>query len=432
MHKTLTSNLQRDRIFVLSLTLLAATGLSAQGTASSAARAVKPSFQTLYSIGGGLDGFEPSAALTMGAGGVLYGVTFYGGAANSGTVFSLTPPSSPGGAWTHTVLYGCTGGSDGENPYGTMAISSAGVLYGTTENGGRAGGRGVAFSLSPPASSGGAWTETVLHAFGESAGGQTPEMGLILLGGNGPLYGTTAFGGTYGNGVAFRLVGDLSRGWSEEVLHNFGGPGDGAEPQSAYGGLLISRGGQLYGTTLYGGASGNGTVFSLAPAGSSGGQWNETVLYSFTGGSDGGNPSAGLTAGSDGTLYGTNTTGAKGGGTVFSLTPPASTGAAWTLAVLHTVGASGVFPSNLLLTPSSQTLCGTTYGGGQPGLGTIFCLNPPAIAGGAWRYTSVYTFTGASGANPIVGLIPGPGGTLYGTTVIGGAANSGTVFQLTL
>jgi uncharacterized repeat protein (TIGR03803 family) len=423
-----TSSLKQGGIFMLALPLLTVSGLGAQSTASGAARAATPSFQTLYSMAGGVDGFEPSATVTVGAGGVLYGVTYYGGSTNSGTIFSLTPPPAPGAAWTHAVLYDFTGGADGENPYGTMAIGPAGVLYGTTENAG-ARGHGVAFSLSPPASSGGAWTETVMHAFGGGTEGGTPEMGL-LLGTSGALYGTTAFGGMYGNGVAFRLIAESSGGWKEEVLHSFGGSGDGAEPQAAYGGLLVSRGGQLYGTTLYGGASGNGTIFSLAPADSGGGAWNETVLYSFTGGSDGGNPSAGLTAGSDGTLYGTTTTGARGGGTLFSLTPPASTGAAWMLSVLHTVDASGVFPSTLLLTSSSQTLCGTTSSGGKSGDGTIFFLSPPAIAGGEWQYAPVYSFSGANGANPIVGLVPGPGGALYGTTVIGGVANSGTVFRL--
>jgi uncharacterized repeat protein (TIGR03803 family) len=112
-----------------------------------ATQAVTPSFQTLYSIGGGLDGDEPSATVTIGAGGVLYGMTYYGGTGNSGTLFSLTPPSSSGGTWAHAVLYNVTGGIDGENPYGTMAISPSGVLYGTTENGGT-GGHGVVFSDS--------------------------------------------------------------------------------------------------------------------------------------------------------------------------------------------------------------------------------------------------------------------------------------------
>ena len=433
MHTHSTSTRKQAGIVVLALPVFMASAVRAQGTAYAAKGAATPSFQTLYSIGGGPDGYEPSATVTAGAGGELYGMTYYGGANNSGTIFSLTPPSSPGGTWTHTVLYNFTGGSDGENPYGTMAISPAGVLYGTTENGG-AFGYGVAFSLSPPAAPGGAWTETVMHAFGGGAGGQTPEMGLVL-GSRGDLYGTTAFGGIYRGGVLFRLAVGSSGGWSENVLHSFGGSGDGVEPQAAYGGLLISSGGQFYGTTLYGGASGEGTIYSLAPPASGTGEWSEQVLYSFSGGSDGGNPTAGLAAGPDGILYGTTSTGAQGGGTVFSLTAPTSTGAAWTLAVLHTVPVAGVFPSALLLDRSSsqyQGLWGTTYAGGSGGDGTIFLLRPSATAGGAWVYTPVYDFTGANGANPIVGLVPGPGGVLYGTTVIGGSANSGTVFQLTL
>jgi len=208
------------------------------------------------------------------------------------------------------------------------------------------------------------------------------------------------FRGEYGGDVAFRLFEDASGQWSERVLHAFGSPGDGIKPQAAYGGLLIFSGRQLYGTTLYGRASGNGIIFPLAPSDQPDTPWNEVVLYNFTGGSDGGNPTTGLTAGSDGTLYGTTSTGAQGGGTVFSLTPPASTAAAWTLAVLYTFGKSKVFPSTLLLNASSQALYGTTNAAGKAGDGTIFVLRPPAVAGGAWQYSTVQTFSGPDGANP--------------------------------
>ena len=99
----------------------------------------------------------------IGACGVLYGTTWLDGS-GSGTVFQLTPPASPGGAWTETTLYSFTGGSDGGNPVASLVIGDGGVLYGTSSGGG-ASNAGTVFALKPPTSAGGSWTETVLYSF---------------------------------------------------------------------------------------------------------------------------------------------------------------------------------------------------------------------------------------------------------------------------
>jgi uncharacterized repeat protein (TIGR03803 family) len=134
----------------------------------------------------------------------------------------------------------------------------------------------------------------------------------------GNLYGTTNYGGAYGWGVVFKLAPNPDGTWTERVLHSFTGGADGAHPTNA--GLIFDANGNLYGTTAAGGADGQGVVFELAP--SPDGTWTESVLYSFTGGADGGYPAAGLTLDPAGNLYGTTLSGgADFNGVVFKLAP---------------------------------------------------------------------------------------------------------------
>jgi len=212
----------------------------------------------LHSFTGGSDGAKAQARVAIGKGGVLFGTTYGGGAARNGVVYMLTPPGSPGGAWTEAVLYDFMGGSDGANPAAAVVIGSGGVLYGTTYGGGTSN-AGTVFSLTPPTSPGGTWTETVLYSFGAN------PRGDLVIGSGGVLYGTTYGGGAAGLGTVFSLTPPASPGgaWTESVLHNFSGKsGDGAYPVA---GVVIGKNGLLYGTTYFGGASGNGTVFVLKP-----------------------------------------------------------------------------------------------------------------------------------------------------------------------
>ena len=165
----------------------------------------------LYAFQSGSDGNSPMG-LTIGSGRVLYGTTNGGGViANDcpfgcGTVFSLTPPAAPGGAWTEAVLYSFNGVSDGYGPPAGPTLGSGGVLYGVTGDGDNGAGGGVVFSLTPPSEPGGAWTETVLHSFagGRRDDGLDPDSRL-LLDGNGVLYGTALLGGLDGEGTVFEL-----------------------------------------------------------------------------------------------------------------------------------------------------------------------------------------------------------------------------------
>jgi len=283
------------------------------------------------------DGAEPFGGVAIDRNGALYGTTFFGGtggpgpgcdAGSCGVVFRLTPPTKKGDPWGFKVLYNFKG-PDGGNPLATVVIGPGGVLYGTTYNGG-AFGQGAVFSLTPPAAFGASWTETVLYSFagpfGSTPDGANPEASL-LIGKNGALYGTTSAGGTSlgcgagaGCGNVFELTppGAAGGAWTETVLYNFSGANDGGSPAAP---LLAGNHGELFGTTVAGGASSVGTAFVLKPPTSPGGVWTEQVLHSFTGRGDGSNPFGPLIS-ANGLLWGmTNGGGASGYGTVFELKP---------------------------------------------------------------------------------------------------------------
>jgi uncharacterized repeat protein (TIGR03803 family) len=337
--------------------------------------------------------YSTEAGLVIGKGGVLYGTLFLGGTHRAGAVFSLTPPKSSGGAWTQRTLYSFQGSKEGDGYklYSGVVVGPGGVLYGTTWQGGTSAacnpepGCGTVFALTPPASAGEKWTETILHSFtGPPNDGSYPYAGVVV-GSNGVVYGTTYDGGANNTGTVYSLTPPSSPGgeWTEAVLYSFSYPG-GIEGSDSFGGVVIGSGGVLYGATGSGGANsacfdGCGTVYSLTPPASPGGAWAESVLYSFAGGTDGWNPQASLAIGSGGVLYGSTLGGGNPyGGTIFSLTPPASSGDPWTwtlLASLNGDGGDGYEPSGLVL-DSSGNLYGTTYDGGPGGGGTVFQLVP--------------------------------------------------------
>ena len=363
----------------------------------------------------GEDGFSPQGSLIFDAAGNLYGTTTGGGEYLAGTVFELTPQAS--GGWTEKLLH-TFNGRDGANPQAALIFDAAGNLYGTTQWGG-AYGNGTVFELKQNPE--GSWTEKVLHnctAFG--AGGGQPTGGLIFDA-KGNLYGTMRWGGPYRYfGTVFELSPTASGHWTEKVLHTFdGSTGDAYNP---FAGLIFDAKGNLYGTTLAGGAE-FGTVFELTPTAS--GVWTETIVHDFNG-SDGFAPEGDLIFDAAGNLYGTT---AQGGffkdGVVFELTP--SGGGKWAVSVLHHFyGVDGARPEGSLVFDAAGNLYGTTQVGGTDGFGTVFELNPTA---GFWT-EEWSSFTGADGAYAFGGLIFDAEGNLYGTTQLGGAYSYGTVFEI--
>jgi uncharacterized repeat protein (TIGR03803 family) len=398
---------------------------------------------TLYVFNGqGTDGATPTG-LTRGNSGALYGTTLgVGGTSGLGTVFELTPPTAPDAGWKYTILHRFTGqNEDGSAPYSGVIFDANGALYGTTSAGGNSG-KGTIFQLTPAAD--GAWIETVLHSFtGQNGDGATPYAGLTF-GANGALYGTTSTGGTSGAGTVFEMIPPVVAGgmWNLTVLYSFTDQnGDGGYPLST---LAIGPIGNLYGTTSEGGAAGEGTIFEVKPP-ASGGEWSETVVHSFAGTNDGSDPQTGIVAGKNG-FYGTTFSGGMwNDGTVFELMPPAAPGGAWSETVLHSFHCcdDGSFPTASLLVGRNGDLFGATgTGGGSKvcvatpesyGCGTVFALQSPTTAGGAWTETILHSFTGrgSDGEFPGTALLFGEN-RLYGTTSDGGATFGwGTIFQLT-
>jgi uncharacterized repeat protein (TIGR03803 family) len=355
--------------------------------------------------------------------GNLYGTTALGGNPGCytdngcGTVFKLDTTGK------ETVLYSFTGGSDGANPFGGL-VRILGDLYGTTDLGGAYGG-GTVFKLDTAGKNAG--QETVLHSFGGAAGdGATPDIGGQVRDSQGNLYGTTLNGGTNfscppGCGTVFKV----DTAGNETVLYSFAGGNDGANPEAH---LVRDMQGNLYGTTLWGGAHGWGTVFKVDTLG------NETVLYSFNGtGGDGENPLGGLVRGSKGNLFGTTSFGgAYGNGTVFKVDTTGNE----TVLYSFTGGADGGVPRAGLLRAQGN-FYGTTKVGGDLGCSSVGC-GVVFKVDATGNETVLHAFTLTDGAYPDAGLIRDKQGNLYGTTLGGGnvgcqpgLGGCGTVFKLT-
>jgi uncharacterized repeat protein (TIGR03803 family) len=297
-----------------------------------------------------------------------------------------------------SLLYSFAGGSgDAADPYHTLILGSDGDFYGTTFAGG-ASNVGTIFKVTPSG------TETLFYSFAS-----IPYSGLVQ-GSDGNIYGTTATGGTSGRGTVFKITPS----GTETVLYSF--PAGSSDP---YTGLIQGSDGNFYGTTGAGGATDDGTVFKITPSGT------ETVLHAFAkSGTDGQIPYAGLIQGSDGNLYGTTYFGgANGLGTVFKVT------LSGTETVLYSFagGSDGEHPYGGVVQGSDGNFYGTTYQGGASNLGTVFKVTPSGIE------TVLHTFTGggSDGATPEAGVIQASDGNFYGVTLVGGASNLGTVFELT-
>lgn len=372
----------------------------------------------LYSFPNSGTGY-PSGTLYF-RNGSLYGTGAGDEKSADGQVFKLT---NKAGSWKEKTLL-TFDGANGSTPFAGLLRDSNGVLYGTTWQGGAYNG-GAVFAL---VKSGGKWAASTIWAFGGKAGdGTTPTCNLVMDK-SGNLFGTTYQGGAQGVGIVFELS-KANGTWTETILHSFANnPTDGWEP---YAGLLMAGPGKFYGTTQYGGSQGgNGTVFELFR---SGGVWKEKVLYSFTGGADGGEPWAPLIRDKEGDLYGTTYAGGyvvhgyADIGTVFELVRSKNQ---WKERVLHDFGGNGdpgINPvAGLRWGPSGQ-LYGTTAGGG----GTAFELTQ-SNQGTLWTYSVLHEFGDAGdGVSPQGAVTLDKNGNLYGTTAGGGSDNLGTVWKIT-
>jgi uncharacterized repeat protein (TIGR03803 family) len=402
-------------------------------------------FTVLYSFVAGTGGEYPFAGVISDSAGNLYGTTYAGGAGSSGVVFKLDTSGN------ETVLYSFTGGADGANPYASVISDSAGNLYGTTFSGGTAG-WGVVFKLDTSGN------ETVLHSFASGTDGANPTG--VIRDSVGDIYGTTIYGGPSRAGVVYRV----SKAGTETALYSFTGGTDG---MGSYAGVVRDSAGNLYGTTAYGGAAGVGVAFKLDTSGvqtllfsfpqSAGGfgpnsgvirdsagdlygttplggtvgagavykldpAGHETVLYSFTGGADGNNPNSGVVRDSAGNLYGTTFTGGTAGaGLVYKL----DTAGNQTVLYTFTGGADGSNPYPRAVRDPAGNLYGTTWLGGTADAGVIYKVDTKG------NETVLYNFTGSPGAaRSYSPLFRDSAGNLYGTIYSGGSAGFGAVYKL--
>ncbi len=369
------------------------------------------------------------------------------------TAFTALLPSLAQATPTETILhafsslprYGQPGVADGSQPMSGLVLSGsfsfAGTFFGTTSSGGSPCGSngvgcGAVISITPPAAASTKYAVTPISRFADNAGGGYP-LGPLIIGPGGVLFGTTSGGGTGGSGAGHGTIFELTpptatvTHWTRIVLYRFAGGSDGSNPQ---GRLLLSAGGTLYGTTPNGGTGSDGTVFKLQPPGAGKTLWKKTILYNFSG-ADGAKPLGGLILVRGNLLAGvTSNGGASGFGVVYTLAPPQS-GTTWTETKLYDFPpyTNGIFPGAVELVADAQgALYGTTIQGGSAGAGTVFQLAPPSQGQTAWTQSVLYSFAGGTdGISPQSGLVADATGALYGTTQQGGSANLGTVYKLT-
>lgn len=384
-------------------------------------------FTTLVSFDG-TDGAEPTYGyLAQGVDGNLYGTTLYGGGTGGsfcsvigcGTVFKVTPD----GVLTTIYLFcsqpNCT---DGGSPQAGLIQSTDGNLYGTTYGGG-ANRLGTVFKITPTG------ILTTIYSFCSQTNctDGTSPYAEVVLGIDGNFYGTTFYGGANkdqcfdGCGTVFKLT---PKG-TFTTLYSFCSQAGCTDGQYPVAGLVQGADLNLYGVTLYGGsADSSGTLFKITPSGTL------TTLYTFctqfVGNLciDGAAPTSSLVQAKNGSLYGTTRGGGtQGQGTVFKITPQG------TLTTLHSFsGTEGEYPEAGLVQATDGGLYGTTSaGGGSTRSGTIFKIT---IAG---HLTTLHRFDNSDGAFPYAGMIQYTDGSLYGTTIGGGANNgSGTVYSFSV
>jgi uncharacterized repeat protein (TIGR03803 family) len=327
-----------------------------------------------------------------------------------------TPPVA---ADEYNVLYRFDPGSSYTDGTGPRALFQGfdGTLYGVTTGGGLSRG-GTVFNTTSQG------ITTTLTALGTGLGDAFASAPQDLQqAADGSLYGTTLSGGAANLGTVFKIATDGTL----TILHSFGDgsvTNDGASPQ--YLGLTQGTDGNFYGVTTTGGSQGKGVIYRITPLGV------VSILHSFGDGTvaaDGSTPRGNLIQGTDGNFYGTTKLGGSvGSGTIFKVTPLG------VVTILHSFGDGsitndGANPHGALFLAANGNFYGTTKNGGSSGAGTVFQMTSGYVV------TTLHNFgdgsVAADGANPLAGVIQGFDGNLYGVTNLGGAANGGTVFEIT-
>lgn len=353
-------------------------------------------------------GSSPRGKLIEASDGKLYGTTYAGGANNLGAIFRMSKDGSG-----FTVLHSF---STGYYPYAGLLEGSDGALYGTTSSGGIYKG-GTVFKLNKDGSG-----FLALHDFDPASTDGVAPIGPLCRGTDGMFYGTTSGGGSGNMGTVFKID---TIGTVFSVIHSFTGLTNGVDGSYPVAGLLQGQDGLLYGTTQTGGSNDFGTAFKLSPIGA-----EYTLIYQFVAGAgDGHVPSGSLVQAADGLLYGTTVYGGTGGsGTVFQL---GTNGSNYAVLKSFTGGSDGRQPFAGLGWSSDGLLYGTTRYGGPNDGGVAFSLRKD---GSGYAVLHNFLVTAGDGGQPIAGMLQASDGGWYGACYYGGdyATNgvSGIVYRL--
>jgi uncharacterized repeat protein (TIGR03803 family) len=347
----------------------------------------------------------PQGRAMLASDGYLYVTTLYGGAYTEGALLRMRTD----GSGLQIIHNFASTTNDGARPMSGVIEGSDGWLYGTTWIGGT-NGNGIIFKLQKNGAG-----YTVLHTFGPENAGQPPRELLEL--GDGLLYGTTFNGGDYGRGVIYRIAKD---GSAFQVIKHFGSePGDGANPRA---GLMRASDGRLYGTTVNGGGSNGGTVFSLLCDGS-----DYRIIVNFNGGTDGRGPYGNVCESQHGVLYGTTYAGGNNGrGTIFRVNKDGS--GYQRLISLGSLPTTPAFPNCTLIQGSDGRFYGMNSTSYQLGGGAIFRFTTNASLG--YGFVKQFGANPSDGARPNAGVVQGADGTLYGATEYGGEGGIGAIFRI--
>ena len=366
------------------------------------------------------DGSNPRAKLVLDGNGNLFGTAFQSGAHGAGNVFEIQM-TPMGYAATPTILYSFNF-SDGALPYSGVALDPNGDLFGTTLQGG-SGDQGTVFEI-PKTSGQYSASITPLASFSGTNGAYPYAEPIIDS--SGDVFGTTLGGGANGDGIIYEIARTISGYAPAVTLLSFNGT-DGSAPVAP---LIEDADGNLFGTTSSGGANGYGTIFEIMNTAGSYGSTPMT-LASFTG--PFGSPYSGLIFDSKGDLFGTtipngfNMPGSptQNGG-VFELAKTANGYAASPTFLVTFDDTDGGSPVGIIA-DANGNLFGTTAVGGANDHGTIFEIQKTAD-GYANAPVTLVSFAGSGTAS---GLIADAQGNLFGTTTSGGADSAGTVFEVT-
>ncbi len=397
-------------------------------------------FANTASGGGAAVVSQPVGTPIITSSGVMYGVSYYGGSttcvsANSacGTFFKVVPPATVGGAYTETTLYEFQGNLDGGAPNANPVYIN-GTFYGATYGGGASTpgtGNGTVYAMVPSKTG---YTHDVIYSFLGGSDGSRPTFMTVL---NNTLYGITNFGGTSNTGVVYQLTSPGSgQPFTESVIHTFNGTTEGGVPQ-----YIVAYNGSLYVSLSNNGEYSGGTIVQLTPPTGGGTTWTTTVLFNFGGPNSPAYNPEGIAFGTDGSIYGAAEAG--GGGTcrfvgnpgcgaIFQLKPP-TTGTTWTYTQIYTF--QGGNDSGAPYAPPAFNTSGSFYVQSTGTLvapassGAILRLTP--ATGGTFNATVLHTFSTADATDPAGLVMFGPTGTIYGFATYGGTGNNGAAYSVT-